>query len=94
LATWNWWCLAGLPRDEYERLLPSFELVRFPKDRILYESEDRKGLEAAACEGYRIIKESIARLLDALAPQSGRTVFSLQLAFILPMRAAVTTPPP
>lgn len=30
--------LAALPRDEYERLLPRLELVRFPKNRILYES--------------------------------------------------------
>src|SRR5712692_6888105 len=30
--------LAALPRDEYERLLPHLELVRFPKNRILYEA--------------------------------------------------------
>jgi CRP-like cAMP-binding protein len=30
--------LAALPPDEYERLLPSLELVRFPKNRILYEA--------------------------------------------------------
>ncbi|HKZ76924.1 MAG TPA: Crp/Fnr family transcriptional regulator [Pyrinomonadaceae bacterium] len=30
--------LATLPRDEYERLLPRLELVRFPKNRILYEA--------------------------------------------------------
>jgi CRP-like cAMP-binding protein len=30
--------LAALPRDEYERLLPRLELVRFPKNRILYEA--------------------------------------------------------
>jgi CRP-like cAMP-binding protein len=29
--------LAALPRDEYERLLPRLELVRFPKNRVLYE---------------------------------------------------------
>jgi CRP-like cAMP-binding protein len=30
--------LATLPHDEYERLLPRLELVRFPKNRILYEA--------------------------------------------------------
>ena len=30
--------LAALARDEYERLLPRLELVRFPKNRILYEA--------------------------------------------------------
>ena len=30
--------LAALPRDEYERFLPSLELVRLPKNRILYEA--------------------------------------------------------
>ncbi len=30
--------LAALPRDEYERLLPRLDLVRFPKNRILYEA--------------------------------------------------------
>jgi CRP-like cAMP-binding protein len=32
--------LARLPRDEYERLLPNLELVRFPRNRILYEAGD------------------------------------------------------
>jgi CRP-like cAMP-binding protein len=32
------WLLAALPRDEYERLLPRLELVRFPRNRILYEA--------------------------------------------------------
>ncbi len=30
--------LAALPREEYERLLPRLELVRFPMNRILYEA--------------------------------------------------------
>jgi CRP-like cAMP-binding protein len=30
--------LAALPRDEDDRLLPRLELVRFPKNRILYEA--------------------------------------------------------
>ena len=30
--------LAVLPRDEYERLLPRLEVVRLPKNRILYEA--------------------------------------------------------
>ncbi len=32
--------LAALPRDEYESLLPKLELVRFPRNRILYEAGD------------------------------------------------------
>ena len=32
--------LAALPRVEYERLLPNLELVRFPRNRILYEAGD------------------------------------------------------
>jgi CRP-like cAMP-binding protein len=32
--------LAALLRDEYERLLPNLELVRFPRNRILYEAGD------------------------------------------------------
>lgn len=32
--------LTALPRDEYERLLPNLELVRFPRNRILYEAGD------------------------------------------------------
>ena len=32
--------LAALPRDEYERLLPNFESVRLPRNRILYEVGD------------------------------------------------------
>jgi CRP-like cAMP-binding protein len=32
--------LAALPADEYDRLLPSCELVRLPKNRILYEAGD------------------------------------------------------
>jgi CRP-like cAMP-binding protein len=32
--------LARLPRDEYERLLPNLEVVRFPRNRILYEAGD------------------------------------------------------
>jgi len=30
--------LASLPHDEHDRLLPRFESVRFPKNRILYEA--------------------------------------------------------
>ena len=30
--------LAALPRDEYERLLPNLELIRLPRNRILYEA--------------------------------------------------------
>ena len=30
--------LASLPRADYESLLPIVELVRFPKNRILYEA--------------------------------------------------------
>jgi CRP-like cAMP-binding protein len=32
--------LAALPRDEYDRLFPKLELVRFPRNRILYEAGD------------------------------------------------------
>lgn len=32
--------LAALPPDEYERLSPCFELVRLPRNRILYEAGD------------------------------------------------------
>ena len=32
--------LAALPRDEYESLLQKLELVRFPRNRILYEAGD------------------------------------------------------
>src|SRR5258708_17932659 len=32
--------LAALPRDEYEQLLSQSELVRFRKNRILYEAGD------------------------------------------------------
>jgi len=32
--------LAALPRDEYERLLPRLELVRFPRNRVIYEAGD------------------------------------------------------
>src|SRR6266849_1174862 len=30
--------LAALPRAEYESLIPKLELVRFPRNRILYEA--------------------------------------------------------
>jgi CRP-like cAMP-binding protein len=33
--------LAAPPRDEYERLVPRLELVRFPRNRILYEAGDQ-----------------------------------------------------
>jgi hypothetical protein len=32
--------LAALPRDEYDRLFPKLELVRLPRNRILYEAGD------------------------------------------------------
>src|SRR5882724_10616738 len=32
--------LAALPRDEYERLVPSLDFVRLPRNRILHEAGD------------------------------------------------------
>jgi CRP-like cAMP-binding protein len=32
--------LAALPRDEYDRLLPNSQIVRLPRNRILYETGD------------------------------------------------------
>jgi len=32
--------LAALPRDEYERLLPNSQVIRLPRNRILYEAGD------------------------------------------------------
>lgn len=32
--------LAALPRDEYERLLPNSQVIRMPRNRILYEAGD------------------------------------------------------
>jgi CRP-like cAMP-binding protein len=58
--------------------LQDLGLIHYCRGRI--SIIDRKGLEACACECYRIVKEELARLHGSLGPQSFKPPAAFQRA--------------